>query len=78
MMLTGKKIVVGVTGGIAAYKACELVSRLKKRGAQVRVVLTEHACQFVQPLTFETLSGRRAVWPAVTTTWAACPCRSRS
>lgn len=59
-MLTGKKIVVGVTGGIAAYKACELVSRLKKRGAQVRVVLTEHACQFVPPLTFETLSGNPA------------------
>ena len=59
-MLTGKKIVVGVTGGIAAYKACDLVSRLKKRGAQVRVVLTEHACQFVQPLTFETLSGNPA------------------
>ena len=60
MMLTGKRIVVGVTGGIAAYKACDLVSRLKKRGAQVRVVLTEHACQFVQPLTFETLSGNPA------------------
>lgn len=60
MMLTGKKIVVGVTGGIAAYKACDLVSRLKKRGAQVRVVLTEHACQFVQPLSFETLSGNPA------------------
>ena len=59
-MLTGKKIVVGVTGGIAAYKACDLVSRLKKRGAQVRVVLTEHACQFVQPLSFETLSGNPA------------------
>ena len=59
-MLQGKKIVVGVTGGIAAYKACDLVSRLKKRGAQVRVVLTEHACQFVPPLTFETLSGNPA------------------
>ncbi len=59
-MLTGKKIVVGVTGGIAAYKACDLVSRLKKRGAQVRVVLTQHACQFVAPLTFETLSGNQA------------------
>ena len=59
-MLTGKRIVVGVTGGIAAYKACDLVSRLKKRGAQVRVVLTEHACQFVQPLSFETLSGNPA------------------
>lgn len=60
MMLTGKRIVVGVTGGIAAYKACDLVSRLRKRGAQVRVVLTEHACQFVQPLSFETLSGNPA------------------
>ena len=59
-MLTGRKIVVGVTGGIAAYKACDLVSRLKKRGAQVRVVLTSHACQFVPPLTFETLSGNQA------------------
>lgn len=59
-MLSGKKIVVGVTGGIAAYKACDLVSRLKKRGAQVRVVLTAHACQFVAPLSFETLSGNQA------------------
>ena len=59
-MLTGRKIVVGVTGGIAAYKACDLVSRLKKQGADVRVVLTGHACQFVPPLTFETLSGNAA------------------
>ena len=59
-MLTGRRVVVGVTGGIAAYKACELVSRLKKRGAEVRVVLTEHACQFVAPLSFETLSGNPA------------------
>ena len=41
IVLTGKKIVLGVTGGIAAYKACDLVSRLKKRGAEVRVVMTE-------------------------------------
>ncbi len=59
-MLTGRKIVLGVTGGIAAYKACDLVSRLKKRGAVVRVVMTEHARRFVDPLTFETLSGNRA------------------
>ncbi len=59
-MLSGKKIVVGVTGGIAAYKACDLVSRLKKQGAAVRVVLTSHACLFVPPLTFETLSGNQA------------------
>ena len=59
-MLREKRIVLGVTGGIAAYKACELVSRLKKQGAEVRVVLTEHACRFVPPLTFETLSGEAA------------------
>ena len=55
-MLKNRRIVVGVTGGIAVYKACDLVSRLKKRGAEVRVVLTENACKFVPPLTFETLS----------------------
>ena len=59
-MLTGRRIVLGVTGGIAAYKACDLLSKLKKQGADVRVVLTEHACQFVPPLTFETLSGNPA------------------
>ena len=59
-MLQGKRVVLGVTGGIAAYKACDLVSRLKKQGAQVRVVLTEHAAHFVPPLTFETLSGNPA------------------
>ena len=59
-MLTGRKIVLGVTGGIAAYKACDLLSKLKKQGADVRVVLTQHACQFVPPLTFETLSGNPA------------------
>ena len=59
-MLKDRHIVLGVTGGIAAYKACDLVSRLKKQGAQVRVVLTEHAARFVPPLTFETLSGNPA------------------
>ena len=59
-MLREKKIVLCVTGGIAAYKACDLTSRLKKRGAEVRVVLTAHACAFVPPLTFETLSGNPA------------------
>lgn len=60
-MLRDKRIVLGVTGGIAAYKACDLVSKLKKQGAQVRVVLTKHAAQFVPPLTFETLSGNPAL-----------------
>lgn len=60
-MLKGKTVVLGVTGCIAAYKACEIVSRLKKMGADVEVVMTEHAVQFVQPLSFETLSGNRVV-----------------
>ena len=59
-MLKDRRIVLGVTGGIAAYKACELVSGLKKRGAQVRVVLTENAARFVPPLSFEALSGNPA------------------
>lgn len=50
--LTGKKIAVGVTGGIAAFKACEIVSSLKKLGADVFVVMTKNATEFVQPLTF--------------------------
>ncbi|MBR6526282.1 MAG: bifunctional phosphopantothenoylcysteine decarboxylase/phosphopantothenate--cysteine ligase CoaBC [Clostridia bacterium] len=55
--LEGKCVVLGVTGGIAVYKACELTSRLRKAGADVFVVMTKNACQFVQPLTFETLSN---------------------
>jgi phosphopantothenoylcysteine decarboxylase/phosphopantothenate--cysteine ligase len=54
--LRGRKIVVGVTGGIAAYKAAALVSRLTQRGADVRVIMTESAVKFVAPLTFQTLS----------------------
>lgn len=58
-MLKGKRIVLGVTGGIAAYKACELTRLFKKAGAEVRVVMTENAAKFVSPLTFETLSGNQ-------------------
>jgi phosphopantothenoylcysteine decarboxylase / phosphopantothenate---cysteine ligase len=56
-MLKDRKVVLGVTGGIAAYKAAELVRELIRRGAKVRVVMTDHACRFITPLTFETLSG---------------------
>ena len=56
--LTGKTVVLGVTGGIAAYKAAELCRLLVKAGAQVHVVMTEAACQFITPLTLQTLSGR--------------------
>ena len=66
MPLEGKHVVLGVTGGIAAYKACELTSRLRKAGAQVHVIMTENACRFVAPLTFETLSNH----PVVTDTFA--------
>jgi phosphopantothenoylcysteine synthetase/decarboxylase len=55
-MLHGKNIVLGVTGGIAAYKAVEIVSRLKKAGAAVHVIMTEEATKFVTPLTFRELS----------------------
>ena len=55
--LEGKTIVLGVTGGIAAYKACDLTSRLRKAGAQVFVVMTANAQKFVCPQTFETLSA---------------------
>ena len=58
-MLKGKKIVLGVTGGIAVYKAVDLVSRLRKQGCEVRVMMTEHAQQFVTPLTFKEISGNQ-------------------
>lgn len=60
-MLKGKTVVVGVCGGIAAYKSCEVVSRLRKLGADVHVIMTEHATEFVRPLTFETLSNNPCV-----------------
>lgn len=54
--LKNKKIILGVSGGIAAYKSCYLVRELIKEGAEVRVVMTPSACEFVTPLTFSTLS----------------------
>lgn len=56
MNLKGKKILLGVSGGIAAYKSCELLRLLQKKGAEVRVCMTEAATQFVAPLTFASLS----------------------
>lgn len=58
MNLQGKRIVLGVSGGIAAYKAADLASRLVKAGAQVNVIATPAAVQFVAPLTFQALTGR--------------------
>ena len=57
MELTGKHIVLGVTGGIAAYKSAEVVSRLRHLGADVHVIMTKNATEFVAPLTFRTLSA---------------------
>jgi len=60
MSLLSKKIILGVTGGIAAYKAPELVRRLIDHGAEVQVVMTEAACEFVRPLVFQAVSGNEA------------------
>ena len=57
-VLTHKRVLLGVTGGIAAYKSADLVRRLRERGAEVQVVMTCAACEFVTPLTFQALSGR--------------------
>jgi len=64
-MLRDRVVVVGVSGGIAAYQACELVRRLRDRGATVLVVMTKAACEFVTPLTFQSLTGN----PVVTDLW---------
>ncbi|NDI86869.1 bifunctional phosphopantothenoylcysteine decarboxylase/phosphopantothenate--cysteine ligase CoaBC [Undibacterium crateris] len=57
MRLAGKKIVLGLTGGIACYKVAELTRALGKAGAQVQVVMTQAACQFITPVTMQALSG---------------------
>jgi phosphopantothenoylcysteine decarboxylase / phosphopantothenate---cysteine ligase len=56
--LTGKRILLGVTGGIAAYKAAVLLRLLRQHGAEVRVVMTRNACEFITPLTLQALSGK--------------------
>jgi phosphopantothenoylcysteine decarboxylase/phosphopantothenate--cysteine ligase len=58
-MWKGKRVVLGITGGIAAYKAAELTREIVRRQAAVRVVMTRHAREFITPLTLETLSGNR-------------------
>ncbi len=68
-MLTGKKILIGVCGGISAYKMCTVVRLLKKQGADVRVLMTRSATEFVAPLTFSTLSQEEVIvslWPGST------------
>src|SRR2546430_13272991 len=65
MTLKGREIIVGVCGGIAAYKVADVVSKLVQLGAGVTVVMTAEAQHFVTPLTFEALSGRKVR----TSTW---------
>lgn len=61
----GRSILIGVTGGIATYKVCTVVSRLAQAGAEVTVLMTPAATKFVTPLTFQALSGR----PVLTSPW---------
>jgi phosphopantothenoylcysteine decarboxylase/phosphopantothenate--cysteine ligase len=63
--LSSKRILLGITGGIAAYKSAELVRELQRRGADVQVVMTESACRFVTPVTMQALSGK----PVFTDMW---------
>jgi len=60
-MLSGKTVVLGISGGIAAYKSADLVRRLKKLGGDVHVIMTQSACEFITPLTFRTLSGNPVI-----------------
>ena len=60
-MLKGKHIVVGITGGIAAYKSAVLVRLLVKSGAEVQVIMTPNAREFITPVTLSTLSGRPVI-----------------
>lgn len=68
-MLKNKKILVGVSGGIAIYKALDLISRLRKQGAEVRVVMTEHATKFINPTLFREISCN----PVAVTLWDEQP-----
>jgi len=60
-MLKNKNIVIGITGGIACYKACEIISYLVREGANVDVIMTKNATEFITPLTIETLSKNKVV-----------------
>ena len=68
-MLANKTIVLGITGGIAAYKAADIASKLTQAGAKVEVVMTESATRFISPLTLRSLTGR----PVVTSMWELSP-----
>ena len=58
IQLMNKRVILGVTGGIAAYKSAEIVRRLREEGTEVCVIMTNAAQEFITPLTFQALSGR--------------------
>ena len=60
-MLKDKKILLGITGGIAAYKAVDLASKLSKMGAEVKTIMTAHACEFVSPITFKSITHQPVI-----------------
>lgn len=60
-MLKGKTVVIGVTGSIAAYKMADVASALVKMNADVHVLMTENACNFINPITFETLTSNKCI-----------------
>lgn len=60
-MLKDKTVVIGISGGIAAYKACDVVSKLKKLNANIHVIMTKSATEFVKPLAFQSLSQNYVV-----------------
>lgn len=60
-MFKNLNIIIGITGGIASYKACGIVSYLKQEGANVYVIMTNNACKFITPLTLETLSKNKVI-----------------
>lgn len=60
-MFKNLNIIIGITGGIAAYKACGIVSYLKQQGANINVIMTKNSCNFITPLTLETLSKNKVI-----------------
>ena len=60
-MFKDLNIIIGITGGIAAYKACGIVSYLKQQGANINVIMTKNSCNFITPLTLETLSKNKVI-----------------
>ncbi|MDA3814193.1 MAG: bifunctional 4'-phosphopantothenoylcysteine decarboxylase/phosphopantothenoylcysteine synthetase, partial [Candidatus Cloacimonetes bacterium] len=60
-MLNNKNILLGITGGIAAYKAVDLASKLTKMGAEVKTVMTAHACEFISPVTFKSITHQPVI-----------------